>query len=164
MDDVLRGLMAEFKKSELLEIAKELDLEMSRGVRAPTLISSILKNLDDEGVPEPDDCSDVLWEFLVAAEYIDEDGNLLELEEDDDEKEGGNELQENGVEKIDHKCYGYHDPHDPACRKCKVSDQCIIKRQADLLKLECYGLLFDKSDPECGSCIEASGCRKKFEK
>ena len=131
-------------------------------VRAPTIINLVLKNLDNEGVPEPDECSDALWEFLVAADYIDEDGNLLELEENDDEQEGGNEQEQENVEDIDHKCYGYYDKLDPACRKCKVSELCIVKRRASLP--ECFGLMFEKTDPECGSCIEASGCRMKFGK
>jgi hypothetical protein len=117
------------------------------------LVKSIMKNLEEEGVPEFDQCSDLLAEYLIAAEIIDEHGNLIDGEE-------GNAKSEDVTVSHDNlpKCYGFEDgDRDPACKKCKVQVMC---RQARIeARPACFGKLFEEHDENCLACIEAPNCK-----
>lgn len=160
VDDMRRGLLGDFQKSELLEIAKELELDVNRRSRAPIVIDMILADLDDNGIPDPDsdDTSELMLEFLVAAEFVDENGNILES--GNGEKKGDDSEQE--LEEIPYEdlpeCYAMADGRDPACKKCKLFDDCAEERVA--CRPECFSRLYDENAEECGVCIEANPCRK----
>ena len=66
-------LYKEFNKSEILEIAKELELNTKVSQSAKIITNMILADLADEGVPE--ECSELMDEFLYVAGYIDDDGD-----------------------------------------------------------------------------------------
>jgi len=139
--DLVREIAGQFSKPELLEVAKELDLESKSTDQARNIIRNIISDLDKQGIPDEEECSDLMYEFLVAAEFIE-----VEEEEEPDE-----------VEPIKlPECFGFEDNKDPACGKCRVKDQCIKERTAN--RPECFGLLFSKNAEECRVCLEASFC------
>lgn len=151
MDKALKDIVTQFKKKELLEISEELGLEYTVDSRSSEMAGGILANLDQNGIPEADDCSDLMFEFLVAAEYMDEEGNILEEEENEVEK------TEEVKEIVLPECYTFEDDRDPSCMKCRVKDACKVERINH--RPECFGIsYFDKAE-ECVACLEASFCK-----
>ena len=138
----------QFTKKELHAIAGELAVEVQLGTNSKALVDAIIKSLDTDGVPEFDDCSDTLAEFLLAAEYIDEEGNLLEEETDEDVIE---------EEAVKPECFGYQDDRDPACERCKVLSAC--KKEKARTRPECFGVRYKVNDPECQICLEYGECK-----
>lgn len=161
MDDLVRGLVSDFSKKEILVIAEELDLEFSSRVRSSEIVDSILEDMDENGIPVSDECSELLTEFLIAAEYTDDDGNIVEDGGDEDSKEGSDEKEEEmSVEPP--PCFGFADERDPACKRCKAYSICMEERLET--RPECFGRLFSKDAEECGVCIEASSCELAISK
>lgn len=148
-------LLRDFTKKEIMTVAGELELVIddTRQVRgARGVVASILHDLEQNGVPEMGDSSDLMLEFLVSAEFIDDDGNLLE--------QAQSTITETETEEVkEHKCFGYYDVRDPACKRCTHESSCSEAREDS--RPECFGVMFLLSDPECDSCIEANACRQE---
>jgi D-alanyl-D-alanine carboxypeptidase len=150
-------LYKEFNKSEIIEIAKELELETKVTQSAKVMTNMILDDLNDEGVPE--ECSELMNEFLYVAGYIDDDGDLLEEEEDEQIEDVSTQVDEvKEAEEVDQKpdCFTFADERDPACKKCKLVRECVLAR-VDNRPL-CFGQFFDDTAEECKVCIEAPLC------
>jgi len=148
---IVRELMRQFDKKELLEIAETLDINVSYETPSKKIIVVIIKDLDENGVPAEEDCSPKLEDFLVLAGFIDEDDEL-DVDEDAVVKETVEIVGESRSQ-----CFSFHSDCDPACRKCKISEACEAKR----LKIlpDCYGKEFDQKSEECKVCIENISCR-----
>jgi len=149
-----------FKKSELHEIASELELVISLGTKAVGIVAAICGDIEENGVPEYDDASDLMCEFLESAEYTDEDGNLIA----DGQKEEPEEViseKETSIEKMP-PCFAFADDRDPACGKCSVFTECMNVRIST--RPECFGLLPDERNEDCRACLELSLCLIQFQK
>jgi len=149
-------LYKEFNKSEIIEVAKELELSTKVTQSAKVITNMVLDDLNDEGVPE--ECSELMDEFLYVAGYIDDDGNLLEEEEEDEQIEDVS-TQVDEAKEVDQTppgCYTFADERDPACKKCKLVRECVLAR-IDNRPL-CFGQFFDDTAEECKVCIEAPLC------
>lgn len=159
-DKVVGDIRRQFSKTELIKLARELGLKeiAQSDVNSGKIVSQLLKDLDANGIPEtdgPDACSDLMFEFLVVAEYVDENGNLLEEEESEPEKE------EQKAEPVKlPECFSYADERDPSCTKCKVLVMCKKARLDS--RPECFGKLFSEHEPECAVCLEAVLCKKEI--
>ncbi len=148
-------LYKEFNKSEILEIAKELELKAKVTQSAKVMTNMILENLNAEGVPEK--CSELLDEFLYVAEYIDDDGNLLEEEEEDEQiEDDSTQVEEAEVIIQEPDCFTFADERDPACKRCKLVRECVVARIDN--RPACFGQYFDDTSEECKVCIEAPLC------
>jgi hypothetical protein len=145
-------LYKQFNKSEVIKIARELELEVKVSQSAKTVTNMILDNIDELGVPD-ESSSDLMNEFLYVAEYIDSDGEIIEEEEDD-------KIEDVVVQVIDPDqvpdCYTFADERDPACKRCKLVRECVLARIDN--RPECFGQLFDERAEECKACIEAPLC------
>jgi len=96
-------------------------------------------------------------EFLYVAEYIDDEGNLLEEEEDEQIEDVSTQVEEaKEVDQTPPDCYTFADERDPACKKCKLVRECVLAR-IDNRPL-CFGQFFDDTAEECKVCIEAPLC------
>ena len=151
--DVAASLYKQFNKSEVIEIAGELELKTKVTQSAKVMTNMILDDLNDEGVPE--ECSELMNEFLYAAGYIDEDGDLIE-EEDEQIEDVSTQIED--VEEVDQvpDCYTFADERDPACKKCKLVRECVLARIDN--RPVCFGQFFDDKVEECKACIEAPLC------
>ena len=147
-------LYKEFNKSEIIKIAKELDLAVKVSQSAKVITNAILADINKEGVPDIDS-SELMDEFLYVAGYIDDDGNL---KEEDDEQIEDVSTQVNEVEEVDQKpdCFTFADERDPACKKCKLVRECVVARIDN--RPACFGQFFDDAAEECKVCIEALLC------
>lgn len=157
--DLTREVYSQFSKKELLDVAKELEITATGSETTRSLSAVILKDLEENGIPEDlSEVSDALYELLVTAEYIDENGNVIE---DETVSEGESEsVAVTVVDEIpDWLCFSYADPRDPSCNKCKLYDPCWKKRVEK--RPACFGKRYDRTDPECQSCIEAPYCMKE---
>jgi len=152
--DVAASLYKQFNKSEVIEIAGELELKTKVTQSAKVMTNMILDDLNDEGVPE--ECSELMNEFLYAAGYIDEDGDLIEEEEDEQIEDVSTQIED--VEEVDQvpDCYTFADERDPACKKCKLVRECVLARIDN--RPVCFGQFFDDKVEECKACIEAPLC------
>ena len=148
-----KDVLSQFNKTELLNIAVELDLDTMPANRVEVMLEAIKEDLDENGIPEVDDCTDDMFEFLYVAEYIDKDGDIIE--DDDTEEESDEDIKLPA-------CFGFADERDPACNQCKVYKTCVTERKAQRPK--CYGKMFDKNAEECKYCIDAPACRLQIAK
>lgn len=151
-----KTLCKQFDKDEIFQIAKELGLEVQAVDRAIVVMEMVLTDIEENGIPETEECSDLMFEFLVNAEYVDEEGNVL-----------GEEAEAQEAEKIEEetakpKCYSFADNRDPACKRCKLLDSCMKVRITN--RPPCFGLLFDRNDAECIACLESPFCKIEFER
>lgn len=142
-------IVKRFGKSNLINVAEELGIEVGSSVRAVKLVEIIEDDLYTNGVPE--DMSEVLEDLAFVLGFIDEDGNLIDDEDDEEEEEVIEEGDLPG-------CWGYADDRDPACNKCKIYDMCMKERIA--LRPPCFGKMYDSHSPECECCIEALDCKQ----
>jgi len=154
MDSLMKGLMKDFTKSEMLSIATELEVAVTRRTLFSTILEMVLDDLDENGIP--DDGSELLEEFLVAAEYLDEDGNILPALEIEESENGGDDDDDDGESVELPPCFGFADKRDPACRRCEMYDGCLAERIAS--RPPCFGRLYSGTAEECEICIEASNC------
>jgi len=159
-----RELMRQFTKKELLGMAEELGLGVDAHMNSKSLIKAIMHDLEENGIPAEEDCSAVLEEFLVAAGFIDESGDIVEDDEDNDDDYDEEDVEEEETEYVELRpqCFSYHSSRDPACRKCKIADECEKERLRILSK--CYGKSFDQHSEECKSCMENMTCRELVNK
>lgn len=152
----VRNVMRQFSKKELLDIAKELDIDVDFNITSKSIITEIVTDLNDAGVPAEEDCSNLLENFLEVTGFVD----VEETDEVDTvevvEVEQVKEVVEIDVTKL--QCFSFHADRDPACRKCKVAEQCKIKKLSILP--DCYGKLFNEYNDECKLCIENVACRE----
>lgn len=155
MTEYLKDLSKEFRKVEFHDIAVELEIDVPLEYRILEVIRKIVDSLDTDGVPESVDCSELLSSFLLVAGYIDENGNLIEDDEDTDKGDEKETISEETViEKP--RCYSLADDRDPSCARCKLLDDCMISRLAK--RPECFGILWDPKNEECKSCFELYKC------
>ena len=154
--DIAKQVYKDYKKAELLSIARELELDVSVQQRAVSLSKMILKDLEDNGIPDTEDCSDELYELLVMAKYIDDDGNITEDDEEDLSENNDTEEVEDTTQGLP-ECYSLADSRDPACSRCRVYDDCLKSRISN--HPDCFGKLYEKHSEECGVCIEAPQCK-----
>ena len=141
-------------KSRLIGIAGELDLDVS-SMNVRQIVLVIANDLEANGIPEDQDCSDELYDFLVDADYIDEDGNILEEQEGDDEV---TDVEEEHEEEDVPECFTYAEQKDPACARCKLYDACYKERIAS--RPACFGIHWDMNSEECKICLEFGACRQ----
>lgn len=143
-----------FKKAELIGIADELGMDVQK-MNTRRIVLAIANDLDKEGVPYIDECSDELYDFLIEAKYIDEDGNLLQFE-----KGGSDDLdskpEEPVVEDVP-ECFTFAEHKDPACQRCIIFDACYTERLAS--RPVCFGKHWDMNAEECRACLEFNDCR-----
>lgn len=158
-------LAKQFSKAEISQIADELSLDKSIGTRSTVIIQAIVNDLDENGVPEMDDCSSVLMEFMQSSGYVDENGNLLDVVEEGLSEQTNDEPTQQIVSEADvpaeslPECFklSIADDRDPSCNRCRVFAICHTNRMSK--RPECYGLYFDQRAEECQACIEAYTCR-----
>jgi len=163
--DQERQLVKDFKKSELIKVAKDLGFEKIPEMTSLQWVKQLNDDLDLNGVPEWKDCSDVMVEYLVAAGYYDGDGNLLdETKEVVDKSTDKTSVVEGGdALRVVPACFGFYDVDDPACAtKCTVTEICI-QRQTNT-RPECFGVLFEEHNQDCAGCIIAFMCVKAMVK
>ena len=157
MDELARDLYRQFNKQELITVAKELDIE-TQGKQSSTLVKLSLADLEGTGVPELDDCTDLMMEFLLAAGYINEDGEFLE-EGEEVEPESSDETDEDEIDEADYpECFSLADERDPACNRCRLLEICKEARINN--RPECFGQMYDANVDECKVCIEAPFCKE----
>lgn len=153
----VNDLISQFDKDEILKVAGELGLLFKIGDRSSVLMEMILKDIDENGVPDTGECSDLMFEFLVNAEIVDEDGKIIEEVVSGDKTEEPAMLEQEVPE-----CYSYADERDPACNRCKLMIDCMKVRISN--RPECFGRLFDRNAEECKVCLEAPFCMKVISK
>lgn len=150
----LDAIIDEYSIDELLQIASELGLKKpttKKGLSVRLVGGTILGDLQDNGVPDPDDraaCSDLMYDFLVNTGFVEE--------EEDEQSE---EIVEEPIKKPE--CFSLADDRDPSCRKCKVLEMCKVKRIQSRPK--CFGVLWDPNEVECKVCIEFNFCKQALE-
>ena len=145
-----------FKKLELQGIAQELDIDIGK-LNTRQLVLAVVNDIEDQGIPDTDDCSDDLFEFLLNIDFIDEDGKILEVityevEEDD------SEVSEERKPIKKPECFSFAEIRDPACKRCIIFDRCQEARER--ARPDCFGRSYSAESEECRGCIEASACSK----
>ena len=156
-----------FSKEELTALCEELELDSTGNTR--DIIVRLYDDLSTNGIPDADECSELLEDFLFEAKLVDEDGNPVEIEfKEVVDEVAVEERQAHGIIVIEEgdpddapKCYSFADRRDPACRRCKLLSLCEQKRISKRPK--CYGQLFDIRSEECLACIEGNNCKIQFE-
>lgn len=147
-------LQSQFTKPEILKIAEELEIDVNPSLGTARILEIVIRDIEANGVPELDDCSDLLGEFLVTAEYIDETGALISKQDTSEVEEEADEVE------IDESrlppCFSKADPRDPACMRCAVFDACMVSRIAN--RPPCFGT-FLATDDQCRICLEAADCK-----
>lgn len=147
-----KDLYKQFTKPELVKVGKELSLELDPTFTSRQVVDLVAKDLEINGVPEVNGASDLMGEFLIAGEWIDEKGNLIQDQRQSEEAI----IEEDVVDDVKPECYGFEDSRDPACKQCRLQGECNKQRVAN--RPECYGKAFSKNAPECAICIEAGSC------
>lgn len=149
MNSVVQDVIRQFTKQEVLRVAEELGIQVEEGERSSAIVERLI-TVDPTTLVGK--VSELMYEFLVTAEVIDEKGNVIIKEV--------KPLQE---EQIKQPCFAYADKRDPACQKCKIYDACAKQRIAT--RPRCYGMvdIFDRRNEECTLCIEMAGCAKLAE-
>ena len=157
LPESLQGIHKVFRKPELVNIAGELGMDASK-MNIRRIVLAIANDLDKNGIPEDDECSDDLYDFLVEAGYIDEDGNILEFVES-----GGDDDLDDEPEPIEDvpECFTFAEHKDPACSRCVLFDNCYAERVAS--RPLCFGKHWDMNAEECRICLEFNACRKATE-
>jgi hypothetical protein len=154
-DDLIRDLYSDFTKEEVFEVAKEVGVDYVLGDRVKVLLKAILTKIIEDK-PKTGKLSNVTFEFLVAAEVIDDiDGKYIYLDKPDIYIFGDDTVVVDEGEKVP-ACFGCADAKDPSCSKCKVFDNCVIARVAN--RPPCFGEAYFANSNECILCIEALNC------
>ena len=153
MDSYISDLCKEYRKQEIMTLAEEL--ELSKRGSAGTIMEKVIWDLEDKGVPDESECSELMSDFLLASGFVDEDGNIIEDDEDEEEELDDEPLV---IEK-NPECFAFADDRDPACNKCKFKESCMVARIND--RPECFGELFDRNSEECQGCLEVTFCKKE---
>lgn len=153
----ISDVMSQFKKTEIRSICEELSIVVDLGERSVDMINKIYSNLDIEGIPEAEDCSDLLFAFLVTAEYMDESGGLIAVVKSNGSKPEATADQVDINELPKPRCFSLADVRDPSCSRCRVLSLCLKERERR--RPECFGKHYDQHAPECQACIEAVNCK-----
>jgi len=155
---MIRELMRQFTKKELLELAEDLEVEVTEAQSSKSIIKILIADLDENGIPAEEDSSQLMDDFLVTAELID-------VEDYEEEETVTTTVvttdSEDGAEARP-QCFSFYSDKDPACKRCKISKSCSEIRLQILP--ECYGKSFDKHSEECKVCIENITCRELVNK
>jgi hypothetical protein len=156
LDDTEKDAIQEaLTKKDLLDIVIELNMEeVEMATRYSQVVDLIVKDFDDNGVPEWGDCSKLLRKFLMTAKITDATGELIDKEAvEETDKEVASDSE------IDYPdCYGFADLKDPACNRCKVVESCLVKHEQ--IKPPCYGKEYSSTAPECAICLECVKCEE----
>lgn len=152
-----------FGKDPLLDICHELGMNVDPATHIWDVAQAIVDDLNENGVPLDDPVSDDLFEFMVFAKFITEDGELIEVVEDD-----APEVEEQPVDAAEMEdvpeCYGWGMPtYDLSCSRCPLVDDCVVVRDRTLETMPCFGVLCDVDDPDCKDCSIWLLCRDKME-
>jgi len=149
MENVVRDVISQFSKPEIVSISKELQVDAT-GKSSIVLVEECIKKIKHLLENEEVDLSDLSFEFAVTAEIIDENGNELE------DKEIEQEAIETNIPENAPECYTYAaaNPADPSCKKCRVLIDCQARRITRRPK--CFGnpKLYNPKDVECEHCLE----------
>lgn len=156
-ESIVKELYTQFSKTELVDAANQLDIRVNpKKMSNRQIAKKIIEDLDANGVPEADDCSELLLELLLSAEYIDEYGELVEEVTVEDVEEVPPKVEEATPEELP-VCFSFADERDPACNRCKVKAECLVARVAN--RPSCFGKYYDEHDVECQGCMEAPNCK-----
>lgn len=154
------NLYKQFNKEEIITIAGELGLDVKARQSVRVLTNKVLSDIEEQGAPDVDDnnISDLMLEFLYTADVIDDDGNYIDKEEDEQIEDVSTQAEEAVIEDVGQQpdCYTFADERDPACKRCKLMNACLDVRLAS--RPVCFGQLFDDRAEECKVCIEAPFC------
>jgi len=150
-------LVKRFGKSAIYSICEELGLEADTSVHVFRMLESIESDLDENGIPEVDDCSDDLYDMLIAIGYIDEEGELIDIQE------GGatQPVSKGDLPDTLPDCWGCVDEDDLACGRCTLHDKCIVERGRLIDGLECFGVMYEPKVKECSICLYWKLCEKE---
>lgn len=152
--DVRDNIQEKLTKRDILDIIEELGIDsVELSTRYSEIVDAIIKDCDENGVPEWGDCSKLLRTFLMVAEITDKEGELL-TEESSVKIEEETEVQDVGSYP---ECFGLADVKDPACNRCVVMKLCLDKHKHSLPP--CYGKEYSELADECAICIENSTCK-----
>jgi len=160
-----------FGKQVLIEVAAELGLAIDPTLHIWKLAEQIVGDLNENGVPMDEEVSDSLFDFLVYACFIQEDGSLIEFIDDgsepfselDDEQAGVKEEPELPTELPE--CFGWGEDrgYDENCDRCPIIDLCIVERDKNIADMTCFGVLYDAKDAHCMECTVWRLCQEKME-
>lgn len=173
-----------FTKPEIAQICQELQIPSEQEVHF--LCQDIHDNLQEHGVPVPEECSELLDTYLLSCGYITQEGHVRDMSEisirklvpmdesyetvlgEDDGYTQDVKVQETDTTIIVNEvtfpkppCYTFADDYDPACRKCSVYAHCAVARIQS--RPSCFGN-YEATDPECESCLEKLNCKLSKEK
>ena len=156
-------IIKRFGKARLLDIANELGMPTSASTHSWKIIQAIIDDLDENGVPEDEDLSNDLFDFLVAISYITEKGVIIE-ESDKEEPDEEEEDEQKGDDSVNlpedlPDCWGQGDKDVPACRTCPILKQCWSKRLKARKTRVCFGSLYDEGAEDCKICVEWKYCK-----
>ena len=152
------AIAKEFRKEELIALCQELGIHYELHEMARVFVKNIISDLEKNDIPDPFECSELMFNFLYIAKFIDENGDVLEAEH-----EVENVKQEQQAEKNVElpPCWGYEDAErDPACKKCKLQLEC--RKQKETLRPVCFGKLFSAVEDDCKNCLVAHFCKTQF--
>lgn len=154
--DVLTNIQNELTKQDIFTVISELGItEPDLTTRYSQLVDIVVKDCNDNGVPEWGDCSKLLRKFLITAKITDINGELITAET----LEASPEESKTDVEYPE--CFGLADDKDPACLRCKVLEECKKSRLESLPP--CFGKSYSETAPECRICMEKNLCKEKVE-
>ena len=156
---VLKDVMSQYNKPELMRVVEEAGLELPTSLRAKDVIRAIIAHLHTIDLGN---ASDVVLEFAVTAEIINAAGEYLE-EVSEEVENTGQEIIADLADELP-RCWGKADLErkDPACARCKIFEYCSDRRLK--IRPACFGKLFDLREPECQACLEAPYCKIQREK
>ena len=155
-----------FRKPELIAIADELDAVPYTdlaGLHTRKIVLVIINHIEEHPFPDTEDCSELLFEFLLNIDYINEDGDYIEPQDrpGDPEEPIDVPVTENNALTGDPECFSFAELRDPSCKACAIFDRCLVERER--VRPNCFGKLFAADSEECKGCIEAYACREIVE-
>lgn len=157
-------LLRSYNKEEVLELANELELDITEAMSSKTIVNDILSDLASNGLPADDDMTDLMEDFLIDAGILSEDGEELEWilpKEDQPASIPVTVVQQPEATSIDVTrvpCYGFADQRAPECNRCVLFNQCMEIRLVFRAQMACFGM-YDSNDAQCRTCLEAGPCR-----
>ena len=145
-------LQESLSKRDLLEISELLGIDVDISERYSKIVDIIVEDCDNNGVPEWEDCTKLLRKFLIILKITDVNGEVIAKSEE-------SPVKEEQVTELEYpECYGLADAKDPACIRCKVVEECLIKHKNSLPP--CYGKSYSDTAEECALCIERISCKE----
>ena len=153
----------EFGKQEVLAVCRELEIEVDDGEHVYALVDLIWKDLDESGVPVPEDVSDLLWQFLDFCGYYDEQGNIVE-DSVDQERDPADKIAELLEDREEPGCLGWGEPeYNPNCKRCPLKEICVQMRERNMAEMSCAYVLYDPENEECKKCSVWRSCKDGME-